>query len=156
MTLHFTRFYPVDLVLVFCMAFQRFIKQIKPVARSALFHLSAPTTTTLPLTLLVYFSQFRPTNTLLRTLLVLQTGPNSTNIAISGIMCSLDVCSLFTNVPLDETIQICLDKLYSLSDPPTLPRAVLHKLLEFATKRSHFLFDGQIDGVAMGSPLGPV
>ena len=32
--------------------------------------------------------------------------------------------------------------------------------LEFATKRSHFLFDGkyydQIDGVAMGSPLGPV
>ena len=75
-------------------------------------------------------------------------------------MCSLDVCSLFTNVPLDETIQICLDKLYSLSDPPTLPRAVLHKLLEFATKRSHFLFDGQyydqIDGVAMGSPLGPV
>ena len=32
--------------------------------------------------------------------------------------------------------------------------------VEFATKKSHFLFDGQyynkIDGVAMGSPLGPV
>ena len=33
--------------------------------------------------------------------------------------------------------------------------------MEFATKKSHFLFDGnqyndQIDGVAMGSPLGPV
>ena len=26
------------------------------------------------------------------------------------IMCSFDVCSLFTNVPLDETIQICLNK----------------------------------------------
>ena len=76
------------------------------------------------------------------------------------IMCSLDVCLLFTNVPLDETIDIALDKLYSLSDPPTLPHAVLQKLLEFATKKSHFLFDGQyydqIDGVAMGSPLGPV
>ena len=75
-------------------------------------------------------------------------------------MCSFDVCSLFTNVPLDETIQICLEKLYSLPDPPTLPRAALHKLLEFATKKSHFLFDDQyydqIDGVAMGSPLGPV
>ena len=75
-------------------------------------------------------------------------------------MCSLDVCSLFTNVPLDETIDTALDKLYSLSDPPTLPRAVLQKLLEFATKKSHFLFDGQyydqIDGVAMGSPSGPV
>ena len=66
-------------------------------------------------------------------------------------MCSLDV-SLFTNVPLEETLNICLDKLYSLADPPTLPRVVLRK--------SHFLFDGkyydQIDGVAMGSPLGPV
>jgi len=75
-------------------------------------------------------------------------------------MCSLDVCSVFTNVPLDETIDIALDKRYSLSDPPTLPRSVLQKFLEFATKKSHFLFDGQyynqIDGVAMGSPLGPV
>ena len=60
----------------------------------------------------------------------------------------------------EETIQICLEKLYSLPDPPTLPRAALHKLLEFATKKSHFLFDDQyydqIDRVAMGSPLGPV
>ena len=78
----------------------------------------------------------------------------------NGIMCSLDVCSLFTKVPLDETIDVALDKLYSLSDPHTLPRSVLRKLLEFATKKSHFLFDGQyydqIDGVAMRSPLGPV
>ena len=63
-------------------------------------------------------------------------------------------------MPLHETIDIALDKLYSLSDPPTLPRSVLQKLLEFATKKSHFLFDGQyydqIDGVAIGLPLGPV
>ena len=76
------------------------------------------------------------------------------------MMCSFDVSSLFTNVPLDETIQICLDKLYALPDPPTLRRSVLKVLLEFATKKSHFIFDGQyydqIDGVAMGSPLGPV
>ena len=76
------------------------------------------------------------------------------------MMCSFDVSSLFTNVPLDETIQICLDKLYALPDPPTLPRSVLKVLLEFATKKSHFIFDGQyydqVDGVAMGSPLGPV
>ena len=75
-------------------------------------------------------------------------------------MCSLDVTSLFTNVLLDETIQICLDRLYSLPDPPQLPRSVLKDLLQFATKKSHFIFDAQcydqIDGVAMGSPLGPV
>ena len=76
-------------------------------------------------------------------------------------MCSLDVISLFTNVPLDETIQICLDRLYSgLPDPPQLPRSVLKDLLQFATKKSHLMiFDGhyydQSDGVAMGSPLGP-
>ena len=55
---------------------------------------------------------------------------------------------------------ICLTKLYSLPDPPTLPRTVLKDLLEVATKKNHFIFDGQyydqIDGVAMGSPLGPV
>ena len=52
-----------------------------------------------------------------------------------------------------------LDKLYSLADPPALPRVVFRKLLEFATKKSHFFdgkYYGQIDGVAMGSPLGPV
>ena len=70
-------------------------------------------------------------------------------------MCSFDVRSLFTNVPLDETIEICLDKLYALANPPRLPRLVLKNLLLFATKKSHFVFDGQyydqIDGVAMGS-----
>jgi len=76
------------------------------------------------------------------------------------IMCSFDVCSLFTNVLLDETIQIWLNKLYSLPEPPRLPQPVLKTALEFATKKSHFIFDGQyydqVDGVAMGSPLGPV
>ena len=95
-----------------------------------------------------------------RTLSVLQTGPHKTFNHNNEIMCSFDVSSLFTNDPLDETIQICLDKLYALPDPPTLPRSVLKVLLEFATKRSHFIFNGQyydqIDGVAMGSPLGPV
>ena len=75
-------------------------------------------------------------------------------------MCSFDVSSLFTNFPLDETIQICLEKLYAVPNPPKLPRAVLKNLLVFATKRSHFVFDGQyydqVDVVAMGSPLGPV
>ena len=67
-------------------------------------------------------------------------------------------------MPLDETIQICLDRLYSLPDPPQLPpspaRSALQNLLVFGTKNSHFVFHGQyydqIDDVAMGSPLCPV
>ena len=43
----------------------------------------------------------------------------------NGIMCYLDVSSLFTNAPLDETIDIFLDKFYSLADPLALPRVVL-------------------------------
>jgi len=39
------------------------------------------------------------------------------------IMCSLDVTSLFANVPLDETIHICLDKLYFLPVAPKLLRS---------------------------------
>ena len=57
-------------------------------------------------------------------------------------MRSFDVSSLFINVPLDETIQICLDKLYPLRDVPTLPRPVLKALLEYVTIKSRFIFDG--------------
>ena len=75
-------------------------------------------------------------------------------------MCSFVVSSLFINVPLDETIQICLDKRYALRDVPTLPRPVLNVLLEYVTIKSHFVLDGQyydqIDVEAVGSPLGSV
>lgn len=49
---------------------------------------------------------------------------------------SFDVCSLFTNVPLDETIEICLTKLYSLPDPPALPQHVLKDLLELLQRKA--------------------
>ena len=77
-------------------------------------------------------------------------------------MCSFDVISLFTNIPLSRTIEICLDTLYRDDDmtAPVIPEAVLKKLLLKATTEVEFSFDNvmyrQIDGVAMGSPLGPV
>ena len=36
----------------------------------------------------------------------------SFNFPLSVLLCSYDVCSLFTNVPLAETIEICTDALY--------------------------------------------
>ena len=78
----------------------------------------------------------------------------------NNYMCSFDVNSLVTNVPLYETINISIDKLYRSPNPPNLPKEVGRTLLQSATKQSHFIFDGkyydQIDGVAMGSPLGPI
>ncbi|CAF1114423.1 unnamed protein product [Rotaria sordida] len=76
-------------------------------------------------------------------------------------MFSFDIVSLYTNIPLAETIQIILDYLYKdRTSPTTIPMADVKKLLQFAIQDSHFLFNGKIydqkDGVSMGSPLAPL
>ena len=76
-------------------------------------------------------------------------------------MVSFDVSNLFTNVPLDFTIDLILRKVYQKKMVKTkLKRAELKELLEMCTKEMHFTFDGKVyqqtDGVCMGSPLGPV
>ena len=75
-------------------------------------------------------------------------------------MVSYDVTSLFTNIPLEETIELAVDLVFEKTPNIKISRAELKELFQFATSQSHFLFDGnfydQIDGVAMGSPLGPV
>ena len=75
-------------------------------------------------------------------------------------MASLDVDSLFTNVPLDETIKICIDELFkSEMTVSGLNKKEMFEMLSLTLKESIILFDNkyysQIDGVAMGSPLGP-
>ena len=76
-------------------------------------------------------------------------------------MVSLDFVSLFTSVPLDYTIKVILDEVYKEKRIQTkLTRTELKTLLEMCTKEMHFSFNGKIykqkNGVAMGSPLGPV
>ena len=75
-------------------------------------------------------------------------------------MASLDIDSLFTNLPLDETIDICIDSLYKDDENnPKIPKDVFRNLLTVVTKESFSMFNNkfykQIDSVAMGSPLGP-
>ena len=75
-------------------------------------------------------------------------------------MCSFNVSSLFTNVPLDETITICADTLYNNPDSqPCIPKEIFVELLHSAISTVEFSFDNtiyrQIDRVAMGSSLGP-
>ena len=78
-----------------------------------------------------------------------------------GILASLDVQSLFTNVPVTETVDIILKYVYENENlpAPRLPRTILSQLLLLCTKEAPFLSPNgqlykQIDGVAMGSPLG--
>ena len=75
-------------------------------------------------------------------------------------MASLDVDSLFTNVPLEETINICVNELFkSNSSIHSLNKKQIPEMLSLTTKESIILFDmafyTQVDSVAMGSPLGP-
>ena len=78
----------------------------------------------------------------------------------SLVMGSLDVDLLFTNIPLDETIDICTNTIYSEEDViQGINKEKFRDLLSLATKESYFIFNKvlykQKDGVAMGSPLGP-
>ena len=80
----------------------------------------------------------------------------------NGIIASLDVESLFTNVPIDATIEIIIQETYHNPSlpPPKMPKEILKRLLELCTKKAPFKCpEGklyvQIEGVAMGSPLGP-
>ena len=73
---------------------------------------------------------------------------------------SLDVDSLFTNIPLEETINICTNLLYNNEDViEGINKSEFKNLLSLATQESYFIFNDvlykQKDGVAMGSPLGP-
>ena len=75
---------------------------------------------------------------------------------------SLDVESLFTNVPVHETIDIIIRNVYHHKSlpPPNISKDDLRELLLLCTTAVPFRnVDGkmfiQIDGMSMGSPLGP-
>ena len=72
---------------------------------------------------------------------------------------SFDVKSLFTNVPLSQTIDIIANYIFSSdrNDHPPITKEVFVKLMHLATE-CMFLFKDelykQVDGIGMGSPLG--
>ena len=95
---------------------------------------------------------------------------------------SFDTESLFTNVPIDETVEIIKNTFFKLKDSSNLKKVrknaaiyssdlydgdldgmkweVFEKLLRCCLQESYFTFNKQIykqiDGVSMGSPLGPI
>ena len=72
---------------------------------------------------------------------VAQTMKNS-DINPNVFMCSFDVSSLFTNVPLDETIKICSETLKDKSDSqPIIQKSVFVELMKSATSSIEFSFN---------------
>ena len=71
---------------------------------------------------------------------------------------SYDVGSIFTNIPLSETIDIAVNLILENTKDLKFSENELTNLFRFATSQTHFYFDekifDQVDGVAMGSSLG--
>ena len=80
---------------------------------------------------------------------------NSDNTVVS-----FDVVSLFTNVPLAETIELIIDRLYSQDNSNTRPVTtdIFFKFM-YSTTQGLFMYKSklhkQIDDVTTGCPLGP-
>ena len=76
-------------------------------------------------------------------------------------MVPFDVSSLLTNVPLQETFEIILKRVYvNKKITSDIPKQEMKELLILCTKNVHVRFNNktyiQVDGVAMALPLGPV
>ena len=73
---------------------------------------------------------------------------------------SLDVNSLFTNVPLKEAIDIALRKLYEQDEPLSIAGKTMKRLLNMAVSQVHFKYNEiwyvQKDGLAMRASLAVI
>ena len=84
---------------------------------------------------------------------------NNANLC-KKFLVSYDVTSLFTNIALQETIDIAINLIFNHNPNLNITIKELKKLFLLATSQTHFFFYSkfynQIDGVAMGSLLAPV
>jgi hypothetical protein len=84
----------------------------------------------------------------------------NTTISSSDKLISFDAVSLFTNVPLEPTLDFLLRKLPSINPSFPVPVACLIDLIRLSASNSFFTFNGdfyeQVFGFSMGNPLSPV
>ena len=85
------------------------------------------------------------------------------NLEAGEIITSYDVKVLFTSVPVQPSIQIVKQRLQQYTTLPqrtSMSIAQITSLLEFCLTHTYFLFQGkyyeQVQGAAMGSPIGPL
>ena len=75
---------------------------------------------------------------------------------INKFLVSYDVTSLFTNLPLEETINLAVDIILENKPAINISKQNLKKLFLFPTSQIHFIFNNdfydRIDGVAMVAP----
>ena len=60
----------------------------------------------------------------------------------NNCLVSYDVCSLFTSIPLQETIQIAVELIFQNNLELKVTKRELKQLFNFATPGTHFIFKG--------------
>ena len=77
------------------------------------------------------------------------------------LIAPLDVESLFSNIPINTTLEIILKYVYNRPiTPPKIPKQLLKNMLELCIKESPFLSPigevyQKVKGVELGSPFDP-
>ena len=73
---------------------------------------------------------------------------------------SLDVVSLFTNVPVDLALQVLHHRWTEIAEHTSINRDDFLQAVKFVLEANIFSFNGifykQVFGTAMGSPISPV
>ena len=76
------------------------------------------------------------------------------------LVVSLDVKSLYTNVPVEEAIEIALKELYSSEEVPEIPRSAMKSILRPAVTNVHFkcnkMWCTQLNVLATGASLAVI
>ena len=73
-----------------------------------------------------------------------------------NFLVSYDVTSLFSNTPLQETIDIAINLIFNHNPNMNITKKELKKLFLFATSQTHFIFNSKFYNQIDGSPLAPV
>jgi len=75
------------------------------------------------------------------------------------LLVTIDVSSLYTNIPQDEGIEACIEALQDFDLPHKPPNDVLHTLMAYILEYNTFEFNGehfqQTCGTAMGTKMAP-
>ena len=81
----------------------------------------------------------------------------ATKLDEDELVVSLDVKNLYTNVPVEEAIEIALKELYSSDEVPEIPRSAMKSLSRLLVTNFHFKCNKtwytQWDGLAVGASL---
>ena len=87
----------------------------------------------------------------------IKAGITAATLDDDEVMLSLDVKSLYTNAPVEESTELAADLVYSRDVVPDFSRATFAEMLKLAVQNVHSLCDSkwyvQVDGLAMGSKL---